>query len=119
MLRNHDMYFPKVYFSIGTWARKGTECVFAACAVGSAALWLPFRILGLKHATDGWSNVLRPKYKNLYDWSATQEFFGLTNQESYYLFDGWYYKMNDNDITPDVVADRIELFLKEGYNVAR
>lgn len=66
------------------------DCGTTACAFGYAACIPKFRKAGLKYEYDydGMAIVI---FKNTYGLYAAEDFFNITNDESYYLFDPYNY----------------------------
>lgn len=96
MLINHGTLFPKVKFCMNTWLEskkhyeeqsyistsiKWGSCNSAACALGSACLYGPFRKAGLSINMNS-----TPIYRGYYYLEAGEMFFGLTEEETVYLF---------------------------------
>lgn len=94
MLKNHDKIFKTVKFRMNTWNRALEEdrfnikaiengsCKTSACALGSAALYPPFKKLGLRFEP----GEIAPCYKG-HTWEeAGARFFGIKSYESAYLF---------------------------------
>lgn len=107
MLKNHNKYFPNTKFDMDHWTRGGTKenaCGTAACAVGSAMYWKPFRLMGLHPNMSG----PRPQYRDDYGYSAARAFFGLNPGTSMFLFDPFYYEKP----TPRDVVKRIQFVLR-------
>ena len=143
MLDNHDEIFPKLKFNIDSWAKskegaeitRKVDCRTAACALGSACFYEPFTKLGLKLSDDGWDE---PNYKGEQDFLAGAKLFGITEEESNFLFSPgefyeneayqeisrFYVKLNNDDgwnkptgpkkVTAETVANRAR-FLKSYY----
>ena len=87
MLENHDTIFPRVGFNMGSWLstcttdqRTGNFCQTAACALGSAALYQPFKSKGL-HIENN-SVVFGSKF----DSEAGALFFGIDGETADKLF---------------------------------
>lgn len=149
MLENHDKYFPTTKLWMPGWGnvkanencdylpselqkrvgRRVVKCTSAACAFGSACLFPPFNRRGLRaqpKALTSW-NSIEPEYvdgkgTSHLNWVAATEFFGLSSQEAFYLFDGgsYYYTADgeplidrESDITADMVAKRVYELLAE------
>ena len=90
MLTHHDQLFTKkkVRFDIRNWAKldyfdSETECGTAACALGSAALYEPFAKAGLCLSGGESGSPVCDSYEG---YSAGAEFFGITPDESLFLF---------------------------------
>ncbi len=85
MLERHHELFPQTEFDMLCWARDSwqspTNCKTAACALGSAALYPPFKKMGLTLYDDV------PMFKDSTGIDAGAEFFGITRHESEFLFD--------------------------------
>lgn len=119
MLVNHHKIFKEVMFDQCTFGKKlsgkvarnactGHWCKTAACALGSAALYKPFKKMGLKvnRASD---SVI---FGNRENYAAGEKFFNITERQSEYLF-GTHYNMETSDVTPFDVADRVEELIKK------
>lgn len=87
---------------------KEGDCGTAACAFGSAALYGPFREMGLRFdETYGW-----PTFAGKISMPAAEEFFDISEKEAEYLFGPASYPKQP--ITPLIVAARVrELIDKE------
>jgi len=81
------------------------NCGATACACGYAGLDLWFNEQGFRTTQGG-----TVQYGEKQSWGAVEDFFDLTVEESHYLFTGDY----DEYVSPDMVATRIELFIKRG-----
>lgn len=84
MLRDHDKIFPEVKFDMKTWGVKRI-CGTAACVLGSAALYPPFRKMGLKHQWEEHSDATISYRGEEYE-EAGAAFFGITYKEACGLF---------------------------------
>jgi len=129
LMENHDKIFPQTLrFDLGTWwegtrpdsfadrnydqmtSEESLTCGYAACALGSAACYKPFIEEGL--ALTGYAQV--PYYEGNAAFEAGESFFGITEQESYYLFDPCMYPNNNDDpITADQVARRVQELIEK------
>lgn len=127
MLKNHDQIFNQdqvtgepVKFNIGTWQTKNA-CGTAACALGSAALFPPFAKKGLKlecyREGYGGEKIFSIKYKNFSQYRAGSEFFGISEEESRYLFNPMayedYYMARLSRLSSDDVHNRVEEIIKK------
>ena len=101
------------------------ECGTVACAMGWAALYEPFSNLGfrfkiIRHLDPCRGHIAFATlvYKDSESWGAVTDFFGLTLEESFYLFD--YNSYVDFNVEPTLlnVLLRMEAFLQEesGYS---
>lgn len=108
MLDRHDELFPKAKFDINEWLYvdgqdkpenydksgacliKEGFCATAACALGSAALYEPFNKMGLKV----FKNV--PQFNGVIGFDAGVDFFGISLEESYFLFNPSSYDEDDS-----------------------
>jgi len=123
LMLNHDKIFPQIDFDLNTWwdgdsdelqhgSTNAKDCGTAACALGSAACYKPFIEEGLHLDERGHE----PVYKGTTDWSAGGQFFGITYEESLYLFEPDKYEEDGywgRDITPEVVAERVSWLIKK------
>lgn len=105
--------------------RVAKQCGFAACAVGWAATYKPFRRTGLKMVIEPSGSFMgggmEARYKGRIDADAVTHFFGL-QQDSGLLYsshtDEWEYLFGPHsydgrsDPTPARVAKRIRKFVK-------
>lgn len=94
---------PEASFDITTWGRglfEESECGTAACALGWAAVHPEFNACGLELDRDACGTA--PKHAGFLGYSAGEKFFGITIQESEFLFSycgGWHpYKMGSRYI---------------------
>lgn len=117
MLTFHNVIFPNTRFDLGSWQShergsptKPSDCGYAACAVGSATAWLPFRLLGF--IASPYNGV--PVYRGNIAWDAVRKFFGVTQEQAAFLFDKYKY-VSGSETTPQDVRARISLFLKTVY----
>ena len=113
-------------FSLSTWLkfdeRKGPaiECGTEACAVGLACLTPELQAQGLRYIRVSYAHddqqgpYAVPAFGTARDWEAVEEFFGLTDEEAFHLF--------NQDAYPDwhygekgelAVADRIDALIAE------
>lgn len=108
MLLNHNKLFPEIKFNMDHW-----KCGTAACALGSACLHKPFSDKGLKvHANS-------VTYKHYEDYEAGEEFFGITSQESDWLFNPERYRTSkggffvdiQRSVKPKHVARRVTMLI--------
>ena len=135
MLEHHDEIFKKddtskvkvdnkMYTSVGkfdlsVWFKP--NCVSAACALGSAACYPPFKRMGLKLSGDslvGTGIWFKPEYKEWTDFEAGAAFFSISLYESDWLFNPSHYEIEyenaeDDDsvlklVTPKVVAESVD-----------
>lgn len=109
MLERHDEIFPEVEFDMDTWAdttnetpkdKQNKHCGTAACALGSAASYEPFRRRGLKLTDEPFPT---PKFNLLYGYEAGAEFFGISKGSSEMLFNPVYYPDEYNVKVEDVI----------------
>lgn len=118
----HRKPLPKgVAFNMNTWGRQydGPQfdpCRFAFCAGGLASTIPEFQEEGLANKIyeiyeDDSRLVIT--YQNKTNLEALQEFFGLTEHETNWLFSPSYYEVAD--ITKEEVADRIEELISYGF----
>lgn len=81
----------------------GKHCGTSACALGLACLDPEFKAQGL-HLDYEWD----PSYEDNYSYGAGAEFFGISQEDSYYLFDPDQYEgLHAIRITPAMVAERV------------
>jgi hypothetical protein len=94
-------------FSLNTWA-----CGTTACAVGVAGLhpWFRERGLGLVILPGYGFALVEPVYGVDIGWVAVERFFGLTRQDSPYLFSAHEYA---NGADEKVVAARIRAYVDQ------
>lgn len=104
MLENHETIFSKpsrnnangaIRFDINRWY---SSCGTAACALGSACFYKPFREEGLKIKKEPML-APSPAFKKSRDFEAGARFFGISFMESYYLFFPSAYVKRDNSTT--------------------
>jgi hypothetical protein len=88
-------------------ALKNNECGTVACACGWAATIPSFRKAGYK--LNDFGTIM---FNGEKDWGAIEDFFGLEETESSYLFLGSSYPY-DYKTTPKQVKQRILKFLKQ------
>lgn len=98
-------------FDMGTW-----DCDMAACALGSASMNPWFKERGLYASKDvidaiGFDSI--PVYKGNRGCEAGAEFFGITLEESEYLFSIQRYEGNSDSISPEMVRDRVDELIKK------
>jgi hypothetical protein len=100
-------------FNMGSW-----RCGSSACALGTAALHLPFRLQGLELKNDKGGNTVvcfkdtkYPTFRGSYE--VAQEFFGITSEESFSLFFPAYGQTPESQITPQMVAARVLTVIKK------
>jgi len=125
IMLNHDRVFVpgnkdnangKVLFDINTWGEELTRqrarvshCNTAACALGSAGLYKPFRRAGLKTDPSMCMAVTyrepgaRASFREL-GFSAGEKFFGISRYESQFLFDPLYYYARQKPFMPQGLA---------------
>jgi hypothetical protein len=106
-----------VAFDMWAWARRGIgqECFTAACAFGRAALMWPQELmLVVDESGEGWHICYHRLGRNLWDYYAAEEFFGLSETQTHWLFNPGYYRSESGQPIPvhEVVA-RIELLVRE------
>lgn len=118
MLENHHKLFKTVKFDIDTWCsikemddkiKDNTpaneipkSCGTAACALGSAALYEPFRKEGLKIHCIVNADVI---YRGAEGYDAGKKFFGITLNESENIFNPDFYMKSK--VTPKDVAKKV------------
>lgn len=125
LMLNHDEHFPTVNFNLSTWftgdvledadiqesIQSGAGCGYAACALGSAACWPPFREMGLKM-----DESMEPEFGNSMGDPilAGAYFFGISEKQSEHLFfPSQYPHTQSSSITPKEVADRVDILLQK------
>ncbi len=85
MLTHHDQIFKKkIRFDIDLWQ---DDCGTAACALGSACSHKPFIEAGLEIGKYNDSNNFWPRLDGEIGFEAGAKFFGITEDESQFLFD--------------------------------
>lgn len=109
---------PRKKFNMESWAKTPDVCSTAGCAAGWATVCFK-----------RWKNPLtlvmeKEKYCELYcgeaeGFRAAAKFFEISLAEADYLFDPYEYREQHtnvliSDITPKLVAKRIEKFVKDG-----
>ena len=143
MMNNHAKIFKKrkIKFDIETWLSKELEvyetaesydgcstnseevfCGFAACVLGSAALYRPFIQQGLGAETNCSENdrnetrvTFEPVYKSKKGFSAGKAFFGLSDYEAEDLFLSCSYFRaleHSTKIKPKDVVKRIDTLIE-------
>lgn len=98
MLKNHRKIFPEMKFDMSIY-----HCGTAACALGSAACYPPLMKDGL-HLDWLWG----PAFKGTSKMEAGATFFGLTFDETYFIFT---FDKNIHE-RPKTVAKRVDSLLK-------
>ena len=91
------------------WLKK-IECGSAACAVGLACLSGVFRNEGLEAERYADGGIV-PVFGPLQEWDAVRAFFGLNQEQSYYLFLGTSYPVSTGVVAARAVATRIRSML--------
>lgn len=108
-----------VKFDLSSWGHTngGDEAPFhscgtTACAVGLAVVSGAFKRSGLKNLFVG-DGTICPSYNGKSDWPATRDFFGLSIDESHYLFSEDHYpaEKSQGAIGERYVAKRIRDFV--------
>lgn len=93
MMENHSKIFPDSKLNMDTWVEPDdrVKCGSSACALGSACFYKPFQKQGLKYNgfrslkdVNDWN--LQPEYKGETDFPAGEKFFGITEDQSHFLF---------------------------------
>lgn len=84
------------------------RCGTAGCAIGWAASDSWFMARGL-HLSEGPDPI--PYYKEYQNWDAVKEFFDISMEQALYLFYDGSYDMETDDISPAVVAERVQDFV--------
>lgn len=87
------------------------SCGYSACAVGHAMFDPRFNALGLVQHEGS------PMYEGQLDWTAVQQFFGISYDTASLLFSpGSYFTGDDDnaDATPADVAERVQVLLLHG-----
>lgn len=123
MLLNHNTLFktPKrksgIKFDIDLWCgvKEEPNCGTPACALGSACLHPPFIKQGLKLVKERtrYETLIYPRTRNGAEgFDAGQEFFGITNSESMYLFSPETYEYK-RKVTARDVANRVRKLIKK------
>lgn len=111
MLDRHEELFPNLGFDMGPW-----HCGTAACALGSAACYAPFKRKGLSLKDDSLYGK-SPAYEYNRGFEAGAEFFGITKEESRELFASTRYSVNGKmpvyqiptkDIPASMVSERVQ-----------
>lgn len=98
------------YLPVSLISDDANTCGTAACALGSATMYLPFRSAGLKF-NEYWQEVSYQGHNGL---SAGEVFFELTRRQAEYLFYPSSYPVKKK-ITPADVAARVMEILKGEY----
>ena len=113
MMLNHKQLFKDVEFNICLWIDKQNnryqqnKCGTAACALGSACLYPPFRKMGLRYDADQ-----IPYFRNHREFAAGAVFFGISEDEAKWLFMSARYGIQPDAIFPRMVARRIKHLIK-------
>lgn len=102
--------FDKTMTRIFETLEEEPNCGTTACAVG----WCP----KIFPAYFSWSEnlnsvILKIDEKEYYDFEAAKVFFGLTDDQSFYLFSPWYYKPTSRTVKH--VVRRIKNVVKNGF----
>lgn len=105
LMDNHDAFFSeaKVKLDMGEWFAP-TGCGFAACALGSAALYPPFKEAGLR------LRLMAPQYGDACGSNAGAKFFGISYQEARDVFLPVFYT---GIITAKDVSEKITKLIKK------
>lgn len=86
LMENHKEVFPEIKFAIYTW-KSVERCGTAACALGSAACYPPFKKAGLKMSNEYDLPEYTTSDGELHEEvDAGREFFGITDDEACHLF---------------------------------
>jgi len=99
-------------FDMRTWGKTG-ECDSAACAAGWAARDPVFQSQGLS-IKNFWPNYETEKGREFCGFEALRQFFGLSRNQVYFLFDEGTYKCQYDQITPADVRARIHEVISFG-----
>lgn len=110
LLRDPDRLAALVQrFDMGLFVDFEDDCGTAACALGTACLYPPFRALGLTVDARGYPEYRPPAGGVVYGVAAGRDFFGLSAGDADRLFYvSSYYRAG---VTPADVADRIDAIL--------
>lgn len=88
-------------FAMETW-----RCGTTACVIGHCANDRWFRANGLTAGVSG-----EPVCDGKRSWDAVEKFFDIASETSHHLFDHEHYEEPLCDISPEMVAQRIEAFV--------
>ncbi len=109
MLKNHDKIFADVEFNMHCWIvpkkRGNVRCGTAACALGSAGCYPPFREMGLKSISGRNAIVGTVRYGEDINFTAAEKFFGIGCAASRFLFSPTCYAIEPD---PKEVARRVD-----------
>lgn len=128
MLDNHHKIFKGTKFDMDNWIKminpfsKGLPpktsiekipefCGTAACALGSAALYPPFVKLGLYAGCDEEKDYVF--YKRELGYDAGAKFFGISENNSYYLFNPDAYDKISKNITPKDISKHVAILINQ------
>lgn len=112
-LAKHLETVPPETFNLGSW-----KCGTTACAMGHACSIPSFRRAGLRLEKEmEWGEaVFIPSFKCEQDFDAAQRFFGISQSDSYHLFDPMEYP-NYERTRKQTVINRIRKFIAQHQGV--
>ena len=107
-LAKHLRTVPPDKFDLAYW-----KCGAAGCAIGHACDIPSLKYDGLRMEHSGYPFQGEPVFGEQRGWDAVASFFGISRDNAFFLFDEDSYIDDDLESTrPEVVADRIEAFVK-------
>lgn len=126
MLKNHKKLFPDVAFDMRYFVIPATDsvnhsdypkkCKYAACALGSAAAYPPFRKLGLSLVdTEAGNTQLDVGYNGYTGFLAAARLFGISYQNAEFLFSpcSFPHWSPADAITPAEVIEHVDIVIRE------
>lgn len=96
---------------------KALKCGYSACAIGWATMMPEFKAEGFGfewHHSHFDGYTFRPHFEGEANWEAVQKFFGITYDHATELFSAYEYGLDADDITPEMVACRIDRLITTG-----
>ncbi len=117
LMENYNEYFreEEIEFNISNWFKGELRhgCGTAACALGAACLYPPFKRAGLKLRIEKEWGVPCPTFKGSVELNAGEIFFGITYEEAADLFFGSRYRTGWAGTRPHHVATKIRKLIKK------
>jgi hypothetical protein len=101
----------KTIFNMSVWRRSASDCHTAACAFGLASMQPELQAEGLTWVENG--PYSRVEFGGQEGYSAAAIFFGITFEQTEFLFNPDRYEVREDAITPAMVADRIDIVVAQ------